>query len=417
MKAPYAYRDIADVLGHILDTVNIHDRQILIPGADIGENFSSEGRVGYETVGAYHLDAGMLASWYGFPTDVFYEESTGDTYYLINSPVQDQVNRSRILKKSSAGVWSTVFVAHSPRTEFWKIAKDGDYLFVMATNTDIQNILPNIQEVTPNPRFATGSTVKVQLAITGSPTKVEVTEGLEFQRFSESVRAGEPLGISFVKWEYSYDRGVLTLDGTFGESVVENLILKIVAENENGMVESDFIYDVAEVSDYMTVTAKQQDDIPPDLISKTPEAGSYDAAHAANGNYIFAIDVTDASPSAGTVVPSNAELKPQISHYLQMGTTVGNESFPDHFPDTRRSFVWHNNRLYYGYVNRNVIPIQFGVAKVGYTATGGATTPVAVYTANSDGVNDAGFDFYISGSQMVVTYIREGRLTTVRVSA
>lgn len=416
MKAPYRYRDISDLLDIILSAADVHDRQILIPEIDIGENFASEGRVGYESVGTDPLDANMLAAWYGHPTDIFYESDTGDTYYLINSPVQDRVNRSRVIRKTSAGEWSTVFVAAAARTEFWKLTKHEDYLFVLATHTDVANRLPRIQTVSHKPRFEKSSTVKVQLSITGSPTRVAVTEGLEFQRFVNSPRAGEKFPVSFAKWEFDYSRGVLTLDGTFGDTVIEDLVLKIVAENVNGTVESDFVYDIGEVGDYTPITAKQLDDIPPDRINKTPEAGSYGAASDNNANHIFAIDLTADNRNALTVVNTDADLKPQLSHFLQIGTTTGNESFGYHFPDTRRSFVWHNNRLYYGYVNRNTSPIQFGVAKVGF-ASGVATTPEAVYTANSNGISDAGFDFYISGSQLVVTYIRQRRVTTVRVSA
>ena len=400
MKAPYAYREISDLLGKILGEVDIHDRQIVIPDVEIGENFSSEGRVGYETVGTDALDANVPASWYGFTTDVF-KDSNGDVYYLINSPIQDRVNRSRILKKSAAGVWSTIFVAAVARTEFWKIAKHDDYLFVMATNTDVLNALPVIQDFVGTPTFPKSDSVKVELQIKGSPTKVEVTEGLKGTN---------------IAWSPSYSRGVLTLDGTFGDVEVAGQKLKVVAENVNGVAERELTYDIGDNDSWSDITVTQTDDIPPDLLKITPEAGSYDASHNSNGNYIFAIDVTDANPSVGLVVPTSADLKPQISHFLQMGNTIGNETFTNHFPDTRRSMVWHNNRLYYGYVNRNVNPVQFGVAKVGYTS-GGATAITAVYAANSNGVNDAGFDFYISGSQMVFTYIREGRLVTIRTSA
>ena len=131
--------------------------------------------------------------------------------------------------------------------------------------------------------------------------------------------------------------------------------------------------------------------------SLTPQR-DYDALDVAQQNHILLWDGSEISDPP--FVPKNVALAPQLGHFYQLGSndyaggiaTVNSSNKV--LPDTRRSMIYHNNSLYYGYVD--TMNSVFGVAK----ATN-PTAQTALFEVDIDeNLNHLGFSFHISGTQV-----------------
>ena len=110
--------------------------------------------------------------------------------------------------------------------------------------------------------------------------------------------------------------------------------------------------------------------------------GNYDANESSSENQILQLDIT--GPTETVFVAHTVSLRPQLAHYYH---GVGSIFMK---PDSRRRMIYHQNALYYAFVdNANG---TFGVAKA--TAQ---NTPTAVITINQDNHgNHAGITFSIA---------------------
>lgn len=287
MKAPYRYKDISFLLPLLLEKVGITDYDIELPDIDVGNHFSSNGRIGYDVIGTNIYGTGNPISWEGYTTDWLYDASVKKYYSLRNPTTGGRDTTATIIEYSEETNTETV-IYKAPdlskgSTEFWKIAKSGNVIAVMATDSE---------------RDVSG---------------------------------------------------------------------------------------------------------PEDLIGvPNPIEGSYDATEANNKSYIFFINLTDNSVSVR--VSKTASLKAQIGHYFVMGQTLGDyrtlniytsalpQRPPMMLPDTRHSFRFYGNDVYYIFVDS----MRVGVAKVGLTTPNVIVTSIPLDKAGNKG----GIDFDIAGNKL-----------------
>ena len=125
--------------------------------------------------------------------------------------------------------------------------------------------------------------------------------------------------------------------------------------------------------------------------------GNYDANETSSENQILQLDITNTTETV--FVAHTVSLKPQLSHYY---AGVGSIFMK---PDSRRQLIYHQNALYYAFVDR--VNSTCGIAK----ATAQNTT-TAVITINQDNHgNHAGITFSIDDNELKggTTFVSGGK--------
>ena len=125
--------------------------------------------------------------------------------------------------------------------------------------------------------------------------------------------------------------------------------------------------------------------------------GNYDANEASSENQILQLDIT--STTETVFVAHTVSLRPQLAHYYH---GVGSVFMK---PDSRRQLIYHQNALYYAFVDS--ANSTFGIAK----ATAQNTT-TAVITINQDNHgNHAGIAFWIDDNELKggTTFVSGGK--------
>ena len=286
MKAPLRYKDIEILIKELLSIADIADYNIDIPIKQVSNHFSSNGRIGYDFIANAPFGSSKQVDWQGYPTDWIYEN--GFYYILFNPRRDDKVNVATLVSfEKSSNTYSVLYRApfnNNFTTEFWKIAKNGNNIAILATDASTQ-------------------------AVQG--------------------------------------RGALP-----------------------------------EIS--------------------VPVSGSYDSTESGNRSYIFVYDISDSSTDL--LVGKSSNIKAHIGHYYIFGQTYGDyrsddeaavsvpQQPPSTLPDTRHSFQWHNNSLYFVYTDSSNV----GVARVSI-----GNAPASVIAHPLDGQNNqSGFDFSIDGDTL-----------------
>ena len=114
--------------------------------------------------------------------------------------------------------------------------------------------------------------------------------------------------------------------------------------------------------------------------------GNYDANEISSENQILQLDITNTTETV--FVAHTVSLRPQLAHYYHGVGTVFMK------PDSRRRLIYHQNALYYAFVDS--ANSTFGIAKA--TAQNTAT---AVITINQDNHgNHAGIGFDIKNNTL-----------------
>lgn len=130
--------------------------------------------------------------------------------------------------------------------------------------------------------------------------------------------------------------------------------------------------------------------------------GNYDANESSCETQILQLDIT--GPTETVFVADTVSLKPQLGHlYAGVGSVFMK-------PDSRRQLIYHQNGLYYAFVDR--ANSTFGIAK----ATAPDATPTAVISMNMDNYeNHGGIGFDINGSTLLggMTFVSGGRSQTL----
>ena len=110
--------------------------------------------------------------------------------------------------------------------------------------------------------------------------------------------------------------------------------------------------------------------------------GNYDANESSSENQIIKLDIT--GPTETVFVAHTVSLRPQLAHYYH---GVGSVFMK---PDSRRRLIYHQNALYYAFVDSG--NNNFGIAK----ATAQNTTEAVITINQDDHGNHAGITFSIA---------------------
>lgn len=129
--------------------------------------------------------------------------------------------------------------------------------------------------------------------------------------------------------------------------------------------------------------------------------GNYDANEPSSENQIIRLDISTDPPTETVFVAHTVSLQPQLAHYYH---GVGSIFMK---PDSRRRLIYHQNALYYAFVD--TANSTFGVAK----ATSAGTT-TAIITINQDNHgNHAGITFSINAADSTLkggtTFVSGGK--------
>ena len=137
-KSPFRYKDVETLIRSVLSSNGISKYSIEIPNISLADNFSSNGRVGYDVVGTAQFGTSNPITWQGYVTDVIFDS---DNYYYAYNPVRgDRGNTAFILQKNKTTGEETVIHREKQQstftTEYWKLAKNGNIIAILATNAD-----------------------------------------------------------------------------------------------------------------------------------------------------------------------------------------------------------------------------------------------------------------------------------------
>jgi len=153
LKAPFRYKDVEFIIENLLEQVGITESDIEIPDINIGDNFSSNGRIGYDVIGTQLFGTSNPITWIGYPTDWIYDDAENKYYILYNPKLGNIGNRAFIIEYDDTTKLSRVLYrpASIPTAtiEYWKIAKSGNFLAILATDSGTQTkgygALPDIE--------------------------------------------------------------------------------------------------------------------------------------------------------------------------------------------------------------------------------------------------------------------------------
>ena len=151
-----AYRDkaVKNIVDDILEEIGITDTDIDIPEVTLSEgNLFRTERIGFSVLGvSAHGEApDALLGWKGYPTDAIHV--SGVDYEVYNSPpVESGQTRldSIVLKHVRAtDTWSVVY--RNSDAEIWAIAKQGDFICLLCTDSVLEPVAENDFRVPDQP--------------------------------------------------------------------------------------------------------------------------------------------------------------------------------------------------------------------------------------------------------------------------
>lgn len=133
-KTPYRYKNILTLINAILNhySVAMGNRYMEIPSQTLDLHAETLGRPGYDTViGA--LESSQHLNWNGYVTDILRD---GNTLYFAYTVNRGQAAFSRILAyETTADTWSTLYTFPESGREVWGLAKIGDNLAMLVTDS------------------------------------------------------------------------------------------------------------------------------------------------------------------------------------------------------------------------------------------------------------------------------------------
>ena len=140
-KTAFRDRDVRAVMDATLTKIGITDRQILIPEVVRDAHLSRDERIGYRVLGvASHGEPATEVLYYkGFPTDVVFD--AGAFYILFNAPAvtSEQTRQDSMVLKyvQATDTWS---VLYRRQTEMWGLAKSGNTLAFLCTDSELTTL-------------------------------------------------------------------------------------------------------------------------------------------------------------------------------------------------------------------------------------------------------------------------------------
>ena len=140
MKSPYRHRLIKDVITEILTDLGITNANIVLPNVMLSPHFYSQGRFGYGVISTpAFIGSSADAKWTGYVTDFIWD--TDRYYVLLNAHRGDLRSRSTLFSYNPTDYSYEVFFQSLqpsptfPGTEFWKLAKQGNIIAILSTDS------------------------------------------------------------------------------------------------------------------------------------------------------------------------------------------------------------------------------------------------------------------------------------------
>ena len=142
MKSPFRHRFLKDLVAAVATHLGLTTQDIYVPDITLGDNFSSEGRFGHELIATQAVGSSVAAEWGRYVTDYLYE--AGDYYFLFNSRRGDFTTSVLVKYTESTYATSVVYESHVPMgnqngAEFWRLAKNGDTIAILATDSNVRS--------------------------------------------------------------------------------------------------------------------------------------------------------------------------------------------------------------------------------------------------------------------------------------
>ena len=135
-KFPYRYEPIGHLISEIATKFDIPQHEMVLFLADLGAHFSSQGRIGYNSIGNSGAEYDRTLSWEAFPTDRYVIGNNEYTLQTINS--DDQYNKSRVLRYSHSSLEESIVYSFPAGKQSWQFAMvdDNSAYFLVRNTTD-----------------------------------------------------------------------------------------------------------------------------------------------------------------------------------------------------------------------------------------------------------------------------------------
>ena len=162
-KTAYRNKDVESAVLELLDHIEITEREVVFPKIQRPLHLSKDERIGYRVLGTPGTSEPPQEElfWKGYPTDIIFDD--GAFYIAYNSPPDvrevGRRNPSMLLKyviedDERSIIYSRNSTADPPRgeafgTEFWGIAKEGDKIAILCTDS-LLNLNPVGADAVPD---------------------------------------------------------------------------------------------------------------------------------------------------------------------------------------------------------------------------------------------------------------------------
>lgn len=135
-KFPYRYEPVGHLINAITSKFNIPQHTVVLFLAKLGEHFSSNGRIGYNSIGNSGQEYDRNLSFEGFPTTRQVIGNNEYTLYTTNG--DDTYNKSRVLKYSHTDLEETIVYSFDAGVEVYDMAllNDNEGYFLVRDATD-----------------------------------------------------------------------------------------------------------------------------------------------------------------------------------------------------------------------------------------------------------------------------------------
>lgn len=382
IKTPYRYKSVKFIVEKILEHYGITEHDISVDNIDDIDSFSANGRVGYDVIG--NLDASNPLTteqdttefWNGAPTDFLID---GGKFYFLYSGRYDNIIddfKYHLLLRGIISGSPTIGQVLRDSSDNYKLnANATEAAFFTSLGSGDKIILdPANKERVP---FALRS--PIVLILSSSPTydSGSRTINISASQYNDNSALFSTIDYNVYAVETPENRPSIIEYDIATDSYREIYKRPNHAEWWK-FVKSDDIF-------YILGTEKSS------VEKNLPVLGAYDPTEAGSKTLIEKLDVS--TGLLDTFVESRPShiLRPVVGMYYQMGFEQdgrNNNVRQGIQPDTRKSFILHNNYLYYIYANNT----RCGIARANID---GSTPTAFVPILRDDYFNHLGIDFDI----------------------
>ena len=230
-KSAYYDRDVKHIINDLLTHIGIPESTVDFPEIVRGINIARNERIGYQVVGNPNHGEPMsdIATWKGYPTDILVDGN--DYYMLYNSPPTADITTkpdSLLMKyDKSTDDWSVLL---RQKNEMWKLAKDGDKIAILTTDSVIEPVVADdyfVPDVTMKPVAGSYDCTET----TANKTYIQLydeTTNIVFTLVGKSANLKAQLGQYYIFGATPYQR--------IGEGYQIQRVNDIVADSVRNMV-------------------------------------------------------------------------------------------------------------------------------------------------------------------------------------